>query len=129
VLKAGLSRTFNKLPDSATAQVPAADRPFLNDPLIRDIHLRTMREFSGHPNAAIEEIRLLARPWGITPPPPGAIPTALWTAELDQAHPPAHAHRVAALLGGNPPVTIVPGVGTFGLGRIFPDVLRFAVGR
>ena len=49
VLKAGLRRTFRKLPDSATAQVPAADRPFLVDPLIRDIHLRTMREFLGNP--------------------------------------------------------------------------------
>ena len=28
------------------------------------------------PDAAIEEIRLLARPWGITPPPAGVIPTA-----------------------------------------------------
>ena len=69
VLKAGLRQTFKKLPDSAIAQVPAADRPFLGDPLIRDIHLRTMREFLGNPDAAIEEIRLLARPWGITPPP------------------------------------------------------------
>jgi pimeloyl-ACP methyl ester carboxylesterase len=129
VLKAGLRQTFKKLPDSAIAQVPAADRPFLGDPLIRDIHLRTMREFLGNPDAAIEEIRLLARPWGITPPPAGAVPTALWTGELDEAHPPAHARRVAELLGGDPPVTVVPGVGTFGLGRVFPDVLRFAVGR
>jgi pimeloyl-ACP methyl ester carboxylesterase len=127
VLKAGLKRTFKKLPDSAIAQVPAADRPFLDDPFIRDIHLRTMREFLGSPEAAIEEIRLVASPWGIAPPPAGAIPTALWTGELDEAHPPAHARRVAALLGGDPPVTVVQGVGTFGLG--FPDVLRFAVGR
>ena len=70
-----------------------------------------------------------ARPWGIAPPPAGVIPTALWTSELDEAHPPAHARRVAELLGGDPPVTVVPGVGTFGLGRAFPDVLRFAVGR
>jgi hypothetical protein len=53
----------------------------------------------------------------------------LWTGELDEAHPPAHACRVAELLGGDPPVTVVPGVGTFGLGRVFPDVLQFAVGR
>jgi pimeloyl-ACP methyl ester carboxylesterase len=129
VLKAGLRRTFKKLPGSAIAQVPAADRPFLGDPLIRDIHLRTMREFLGNPDAAIEEIRLLARPWGIVPPPAGAIPTALWTGELDEAHPPAHARRVAEMLGGDPPVTVVPGVGTFGLGPVFPDVLRLAVGR
>ena len=51
-------QTFKKLPDSAIAQVPAADRPFLDDPFIRDIHLRTMREFLGSPEAAIEEIRL-----------------------------------------------------------------------
>jgi hypothetical protein len=53
----------------------------------------------------------------------------LWTGELDEAHPPAHARQVAELLGGDPPVTVVPGVGTFGLSRVFPDVLRFAVGR
>ena len=40
VLKAGLNRAFKKLPESAITQVPAADRPFLSDPLIRDIHLR-----------------------------------------------------------------------------------------
>jgi hypothetical protein len=41
-----------------------------------------------------------------------------------------HSSALAAqLLGGDPPVTVVPGVGTFGLGRVFPDVLRFAVGR
>jgi hypothetical protein len=36
---------------------------------------------------------------------------------------------VAELLGGDPPVTVLPGVATFGLGRVFPDVLRFAAGR
>ena len=87
-----------------------------------------MREFLGNPDAAIEEIRLLARPWGIAPPRVGVIPTALWTGELDEAHPSAHARRVAELLGGDPPVTVVAGVGTFGLGRVFPDVLQFAVG-
>jgi pimeloyl-ACP methyl ester carboxylesterase len=129
VLKAGLKHTFKKLPESAIAQLPAADRPFLDDPLIRDVHLGTMRDFLGNPDAAIEEIRLLGRPWGFAPPAADVIPTALWTAELDEAHPPAQARRVAALLGGDPPVTVVPGVGTFGLGRVFPDVLRFAVGR
>lgn len=128
VLKAGLRQTFKKLPDSAIAQVSAADRPFLEDPLIRDIHLRTMRDFLGSPDAAIEEIRLLTGPWGFTSPPVGVVPTALWTAELDEAHPPAHARRVAALLGGDPPVTVVPGVGTFGLSRVFLEVLRFVVG-
>lgn len=123
VLKAGLRRTFKKLPDSAIAQVPAADRPFLGDPLIRDIHLRTMREFLGNPDAAIEEIRLLARLWGITPPPAGVIQPALWTGELDEAHPPAHARRVAELLGGDPPVTVVPGVGTFGTRPSLPGRL------
>lgn len=129
VLKAGLKREFKKLPGSAMALAPAADRPLLDDPFIRDIHLRTMREFLGSPDAVIEEVRLLASPWGFTPPPAAAIPTALWTGELDEAHPPAHARRVAELLGGDPPVTVVPGVCTFGLGRVFPDVLRFAAGR
>jgi ABC-type uncharacterized transport system permease subunit len=33
---------------------------------------------------------------------------------------------VAGLLGGNPPVTVVPGAATFGLIEIFPDALRRA---
>ena len=43
--------------------------------------------------------------------------------------PPAHARKfVAALLGGDPPVTIVPGAATFGLLDSFADALRLAAG-
>ncbi len=41
-------------------------------------------------------------------------------------HPPSHARRVAELLGGNPPVTVVPGVERIGLLVIFDEALRFA---
>ena len=126
-LKAGLKKQFKKLPNSAIEWTATADRPFLDDPFIRDIHLRTSSEILGNPDAMVQEIRLVGSPWGFTPPPPGATPTALWTGELDETHPPACARRVAKLLGGDPSVTVVPGVSTFGLIGIFPDVLRFAV--
>jgi pimeloyl-ACP methyl ester carboxylesterase len=126
VLRAGLTRMAKKLPDSAISLLPDHERRFLDDPWIREVHLRTSEEILGNPDAMIEEIRLLAEPWEITPPPPGAVPTALWTGELDATHPPSHARRVAALLGGSPPVTVVPGAATFGLIEIFDDALRFA---
>ena len=129
VLRAGVKRAAKQLPDSAVAQLPEHERRFLDDPWIRDIHLRTSAEILGNPDAMIEEIRLLATPWDVAPPTPGAVPTGLWTGELDATHPPAHARRVAALLGGDPPVTVVPGAGTFGLLNIFPDALRLAAGR
>ncbi len=126
VLRAGLKRAAKKLPDSAVALLPEHERRFLDDPWLRDIHLRTSAEILSNPDAMIDEIRLLARPWEITVPPAGAVPTALWTGDLDTTHPPSHARRVAALLGGNPPVTIVPGAATFGLIDVFPDALRIA---
>jgi pimeloyl-ACP methyl ester carboxylesterase len=126
VLRAGLTRAERKLPESAIAQLPDHERHFMDDPWIRDIHLRTSAEILGDPDALIDEIRLLAQPWGITPPGAGTIPIALWTGELDTTHPPSHARRVAGLLGGNPPVTVVPGAATFGLIEIFPDALRRA---
>jgi pimeloyl-ACP methyl ester carboxylesterase len=129
ILRAGLTRAAKQLPDSAIAQLPEHERPFLDDPWIRDIHLRTSAEILGNPDALIDEIRLLAKPWGITPPPAGVVPTALWTGALDTTHPPAHARRVAALLGGDAPLTVVLGAATFGLLDIFPDALRLAAGR
>ena len=129
ILQAGLQRAFKKLPDSAIAQVPQADRPFLDDPFIREIHLRTSREVLGNPAGMMEEFRLVARPWDVMPPPRGAFPVALWTGERDEMHPPAHARRVASFLGGDPQLTVVAGVGTFGLGSVFPDVLELAAGR
>jgi hypothetical protein len=41
-------------------------------------------------------------------------------------HPPSHARRVAEILGGDPPVTVVPGVEQIGLLVIFKEALRFA---
>ncbi len=71
----------------------------------------------------IEEVRNLCNPWGITP---GAVRASLWTGEFDRMHPPSHARRVAELLGGDPPVTVVPGVEQIGLLVIFEEALRFA---
>lgn len=128
VLRTGLNRAARRLPESAIVQLPEHERPFLDDPWIRDVHLRTSAEILGNPDAMIDEIRLLAEPWDIATPPPDVVPAALWTGELDTTHPPAHAARVAALLGDNPPVTVVPGAATFGLIEVFPAALRHAAG-
>jgi pimeloyl-ACP methyl ester carboxylesterase len=128
ILRAGLTRAASNLPDSAIGLVPGHEQQYLDDERIRDIHVRTSGEILGSPDAMIEEIRLLRAPWKISPPPAGTVPTALWTGELDTTHPPSHARRVAALLGGDPPVTIVPDTATFGLMEVFPDALRLAAG-
>jgi hypothetical protein len=75
------------------------------------------------PNGFIEEVRILCKPWGITP---GPVRASLWTGEFDQMHPPSHARRVAEILSGDPPVTVVPGVEQIGLLVIFEEALRFA---
>ncbi len=128
LLRAGLDRAANNLPDSAIGLVPDYEQQYLEDPSIRDLHVRTTAEIVGNPDAMIEEMRLLRAPWKISPPPAGTVPTALWTGERDMTHPPAHARRVAAFLGGDPPVTIVPDAATFGLIDVFPDALRLAAG-
>jgi|GEM_PF-7023796 len=42
-------------------------------------------------------------------------------------HPPSHARRVAELLGGDTPVTVVRGVEQIGVLVIYEDALRFAI--
>ncbi len=78
---------------------------------------------SPNPSGFIEEVRILCKPWGITP---GPVRASLWTGEFDRMHPPSHARRVAELIGGDPPVTVVPGVEQIGLIVIFEEALRFA---
>jgi hypothetical protein len=52
-------------------------------------------------------------------------PAAFWVGELDPTHSPVMSRRMAERLGGAP-VTVVPGVATFGMLRVYPDVLRHA---
>jgi hypothetical protein len=58
----------------------------------------------------VASLRSLARiplqtgkPWGIT----RAVRASIWTGEFDRMYPPSHTHRVAELLGGDAPVTVV----------------------
>ena len=74
---------------------------------------------------AVREVRMLARPWGIDPARARA-PAAFWVGELDPTHPPAMSRRMAQRFGGAP-VTVVPGVATFGMVSVYPHVLRHAV--
>lgn len=76
----------------------------------------------------IDEIRLLAGPWGIASRGPARSPPRCGQARWTRRIPHPNARRVAALLGGDIPVTTVPGAATFGLLEIFPDALRFAAG-
>ena len=92
-------------------------------PWVKELFVPTTAELFANPDGFIEEVRILCKPWGITP---GAVRASLWTGEFDRMHPPSHARRVAELLGGDPPVTVVPGVEQIGLLAIFEEALRFA---
>ena len=85
---------------------------------------RTSAEAVSSPDAFVREARMLGRPWGIDLARVTA-PAAFWVGELDPTHPPVMSRRMAERLGGAP-VTIVPGVATFGMLRVYPDVLRHA---
>jgi pimeloyl-ACP methyl ester carboxylesterase len=52
-------------------------------------------------------------------------PTAFWVGELDPTHPPVMSRRMAQRLA-DAPVTVVPGTATFGMLRVYPEVLRHA---
>jgi pimeloyl-ACP methyl ester carboxylesterase len=129
-LLAALARRTLKDPAAAARKyaedVPAADRVVLDDPQMWAIHEATSAEAVSSPAAFAREARLLARPWGLEP---GRVtaPAALWVGELDPAHPPVMARRMARRLG-DAPVTVVPGAATFGMLPVYPDVLRHAAG-
>jgi hypothetical protein len=102
-----------KGPDAEVVQIP----------WVKELFLATTAELFANPNGFVEEVRILSRPWDIMPV---AIRASFWTGEFDRMHPPSHARRVAELLGGDPPVTVVPGVEQIGLFVIFEEALRFA---
>jgi pimeloyl-ACP methyl ester carboxylesterase len=122
LLRAAFKHQYKKLPDSAMALFKGPDAEVIQIPWIRELFVATTAELFAHPDGFIEETRILCKPWGIT----GAVRASLWTGEFDRMHPPSHARRVAGLLGGDPPVTVVPGVEQIGLLVIFEEALRFA---
>jgi pimeloyl-ACP methyl ester carboxylesterase len=123
LLRAGFKQQYKKLPDSALGLLKGPDAEVVQIPWVKELFVPTTAELFANPDGFIEETRILCKPWGITP---GAVRASLWTGEFDRMHPPSHARRVAELLGGDPPVTVVPGVEQIGLLVIFEEALRFA---
>jgi pimeloyl-ACP methyl ester carboxylesterase len=123
LLRAGFKHQYKNLPDSAMALFKGPDAKVVQIPWVKELFVPTTAELFANPDGFIEELRILCKPWGITP---GAVRASLWTGEFDGMHPPSHARRVAELLGGDPPVTVVPGVEQIGLFVIFEETLRFA---
>ncbi len=123
LLRAGFKQQYRKLPHSAIGLVKGPDAEVVQIPWVNELFISTTAELFANPDGFIEELRILCKPWDITP---GAVRASLWTGEFDSMHPPSHARRVAELLGGDPPVTVVPGVEQIGLLVIFGETLRFA---
>jgi pimeloyl-ACP methyl ester carboxylesterase len=132
LLRTGLraaARGARKDPERAARRamkdMPSADAVVLEDPALWAIHERATAEILDRPDAIAFELSLLARPWGIEL---GAVscPVALWSGERDVVHPTAHSRWLAARLGGDAPVEVVPGAATFGMLPIYADALRFA---
>jgi hypothetical protein len=123
LLRAGFKQRHKKLPDSALGLFKGPDADVVQIPWVKDLFIPTTAELFANPDGFIEEVPILCKPWAIAP---AAVRASLWTGELDRTHPPSHAHRVAELLGGDPPVTVAPGVEQIGLFVIFEEALRFA---
>jgi pimeloyl-ACP methyl ester carboxylesterase len=111
---------MNSVPNRAPA-----DAAVLEEPRWRALHVQATGEILSRHAALAQEIVLLGRPWGIDLARISS-PAAFWTGERDETHPPQHAYRLAALLGGD--VEVVPDAATFGLLPYYSDVLEFAAG-
>jgi pimeloyl-ACP methyl ester carboxylesterase len=111
---------MNSVPNRAPA-----DAAVLEEPRYRALHVQATTEILGRHQALAQEMLLLGRPWGVDLERISA-PVAYWTGERDETHPPQHARRLAARLGGE--VTVVPDAATFGLLPYYGDALTFAAG-
>ena len=100
LLRAGFKQQYKKLPDSAIGLFKGPDAEVVQIPWVKELFVPTTAELFANPNGFIEEVRILCKPWDITP---GAVRASLWTGEFDRMHPPSHARRVAEILGGDPP--------------------------
>ncbi len=123
LLRAGFKQRYKKLPDSALGMFKGPDAEVVKIPWVKELVVATTAELFANPDGFIEEVRILCKPWDITP---GVVRASLWTGEFDRMHPPSHARRVAEILGGDPRVIVVPGVEQIGLLVIFEEALRFA---
>ena len=112
----------------AAKGLPAADARVLDDPAYWQIHEQATAEILAQPDAIAREIGLMARPWGVDPADVG-VPVSFWSGSHDTRHPTAQARRLARALPGDPPVHVVEDAAAFGLLPIYPDALRFAIGR
>ena len=131
IMLGAASRSARRNPEKAARRfvkgIPPADAEQLEDPALWALHVRATQEVLTNPAGFVEEVRLLSAPWDIDI---GAItvPVAFWSGADDTTHPTSHSRRLAALLSGDPPVTVVPGTATFGLLPHYGDALRFALG-
>ncbi|MEA2270005.1 MAG: hypothetical protein QOC64_2615 [Solirubrobacteraceae bacterium] len=107
--------------------LPPADARVLEDPALWAIHEQGLAEILAEWRAFAHEIGLMARPWGVDPADVG-VPVSFWSGSADTRHPTAQARRLAALIGGDPPVHVVADAAAFGLMEVYPDALRFAAG-
>ena len=124
-LRAAARKGPEKTALAMIAKAPPADAAVLAEPRYRALHMQAMAEILARPAALADEIVLVGRPSGVDLRRIQA-PAAFWTGDRDETHPPAHARRLAAELGGD--VTIVPDAATFGLLPYYGAALAFAAG-
>lgn len=124
----GVRKDPRKVALKVTKDAAPADVEMLRDPALWEVHERATAEILGQPAALAREIGVLAAPWGFDPAAVD-VPVAFWSGACDTRHPTSHSRRLAELLGGTAPVTVVAGAATFGLLPIYADALRFAAGR
>lgn len=134
LLRLGLrasSRGARRNPERAARKfvkgIPSADAQALADPALWALHVRATAEILARPAGFVDEVRLLAAPWGVEPA-AITVPAAFWSGAQDTIHPTSHSRRLAALMGGAP-VTVVPDTATFGLLPRYPEALNFALAR
>lgn len=108
--------------------LPPADTRVLEDPALWAIHEQATAEILAAWPAFAHEIGVMARPWGVDPA-DVRVPVSFWSGSHDTRHPTAQARRLAAAIGGNPPVHVVQDAAAFGLMKIYPEALRFAAGQ
>jgi len=119
------ARDLEKVAAKATRDLPPVDAEMMRDPAMLAMHVRATGEILSRPDALADEMRLIARPWGVDPASVN-VPVAIWVGDGDATHPPVMSRRLAAQIGGDVAVTVIPDAATFGLASHYPEALRFA---
>ena len=123
LLRAGFKHQYKKLPDSALGLFKGPDAEVVQIPWVKELFVPTTAELFANPNGFIEEVRILCKPWGITP---GAVRASLRLVSLTgctRRRMPVASPNCSAETRR---VTVVPGVAQIGLLAIFEEALRFA---